>query len=141
MCYNKAYHQKWGGHSKHAFRHFAREKWGGQFQHKWQQVPVNVRENDDNYELYVYAAGYNKTDFEIKMKDNVLVITAKGPEIVEDAGWSRQEFTPVVFERRFELNEKIDKDAISAKYEDGILKVTLPKLAGFESMSSDIVVD
>ncbi len=140
MCYNKAYHQKWGGHHRHGFRHHGREKWARKFQQMWLQPAVNVREVDDAYELYVYAAGYVKSDFVVKMKDNTLVISVKEPEQVEDAGWSRQEFYPIGFERRFELNEKIDKDAISAKYEDGILKVQLPKLPGFESTTSDIEV-
>ncbi len=140
MCYHKGYHQKWGGHHNHRFRHAGREKWARKFQQMWQQPPVNVREIDDAYELYVYASGYVKNDFIVKMKDDILVIAVKEPELVEDAGWSRQEFTPAGFERRFELNEKIDKDAISAKYEDGILKVTLPKLAGFESTTSEIEV-
>ena len=45
---------------------------------------------------------------------------------------------PEYFVREFELSEKIDQDGISAKYEEGILKVTLPKLPGFETVRKDI---
>lgn len=140
MCHGKAYHHKWGHHPRH---HFAKK--GKHFRHRhpfWNTPPANVQELDDRYELFIYAAGYAKGDFEVQLRDDLLIVTAanKEGELVESGNWRRREFRASGFERYFELNEKIDREAISAKYEEGILKVTLPKLAGMETQSQDVIV-
>ena len=106
----------------------------------WNTPPVNVKEHDDSYELYVYAAGYTKEDFQVNLKDNTLVIAIENKDVVDSPNWRRQEFYAQGFERHFELNEKIDKEAISAKYENGVLTLTLPKLDGFETFRKDIEI-
>lgn len=134
MCYKTAHHSHMGRHGHH--RHHARNAWKN-----WlTQPPVNVEELDDKYEVHLFAAGYAKSDFQIVLQDNTLIIRVDKPENANEGGpnWRRLEFEPKSFERRFELNEKIDKEAISASYEDGILKVTLQKRAGFESVRQEI---
>ena len=137
MCHQSAYHSHWGKchHGHDAGRH-----WKERFAAQWGYPPVNVEEEDDRYLISVYAAGYVKTDFQVVLKDNILVISVdkpgnEGPSSFE---WGRNSFKPGSFKREFRLNEKIDKEGISAKYEEGILVVTLPKLAGFESQRRDI---
>ena len=103
---------------------------------------VNVQELDDRYELFVYAAGYSKSDFEVNLTDNTLIIAANSKaEKKSNYNWRRQEFRPRQFERQFELNDKIDKDSIAAKYEDGVLKITLAKLEGFETVRKAVTID
>jgi HSP20 family molecular chaperone IbpA len=50
----------------------------------------------------------------------------------------RREFDPRGFKRIFELNEKIDKENITATYQEGVLKIRLPKLAGMETYRKNI---
>jgi HSP20 family protein len=142
MCYGKAYHHKWAHHPRHhhSAKKARRQGWRGhQF---WNQPPVNIQELDDRYELWLFAAGYQKADFQVHLKDDTLLIRVvpQEGELVDTDNWRRREFRPTQFERQFELNDKIDRDAISAKYEDGILKLTLSKKAGMESQSQDVIV-
>lgn len=136
MCNHSAYHPHWG---KHHHGHHAGRHWKQQFA-QWGYPPVNVEELDDQYEVSVYAAGYSKTDFQVKLEGDLLVIAVDKPENERDPfyGHRRMQFKPGSFQKEFRLNDKIDKEAIGAKYEEGILTVTLPKLAGFETVKKDI---
>ncbi len=137
MCYHKAYHKHWAKHkARHCGKNFRHHRFG----QRWGQPPVNIEEFDDHYEVSVFAAGFYKSDFNLKVKDNILVISASKEEsdIVDNPSMRRREFDPRGFKRVFELNEKIDKENISAKYEEGVLKITLPKLSGFETYRKDI---
>ena len=101
-----------------------------------------MQELDDRYELFVYAAGYTKHDFKVTLTDNTLIIAVdKVANDLSANDWRRQEFRPRKFERQFELNDKIDKESIAAKYEDGVLKVTLAKLEGFETVRKTVEIN
>jgi len=116
---------------------------GGKFARSFfQQVPVNVREADDRYELFVYAPGLNKEDFKISLTDDVLLIgySENAGNTGSESNWLRQEYRRQAFERRFLLSEKVDSSAISARYADGVLLVSLPKQAGSAGPSQEIPV-
>ena len=139
MCRARAYHSHWG---KHHRRHHAKKWWKQRMANAWGYPPVNVEELDDRYEITLFAAGYAKDDFKIALKDNNLSISVEAKEHEEqEFHWRRNEFKPGGFERHFRLNEKIDKSEIGAKYEEGILKVVLPKKSGFETLRQDIEID
>lgn len=100
---------------------------------------ANVRELDDKYELHLFAPGFEKSDFIIAVMDQVLSITVK--EKAEDQGnWKRMEHISKGFVRQFELNEKVDKEGITAKYENGVLIISLSKLEGFETSRREIEI-
>ncbi|MDX2278278.1 MAG: Hsp20/alpha crystallin family protein [Saprospiraceae bacterium] len=105
-------------------------------------VPVNIRETDEQYELLVLAPARNKSDFQISVENRVLIIAYQEPTRNEEPKdyWVRNEFRRRSFERRFELNEGIDSDNITAQYNDGVLVVTLPKLPGFVAPKQEISV-
>ncbi|WP_379968270.1 Hsp20/alpha crystallin family protein [Epilithonimonas sp. UC225_85] len=89
--------------------------------------PVNISENEDSFTLQLFAAGLDKTLFKLAVKDNVLTVSYTEKEESKDVKFIYQEFYAKSFERSFQLTEKVLADNISAAYEDGILKVTLPK--------------
>ena len=92
---------------------------------------VNVRENDDNYELEVAAPGLKKNDFKVELDNNILKISAEIEDKKENTEdhFTRREFNYQSFSRTFHLPEnKVDSGKIVAKYNDGILYVKLPKL-------------
>jgi HSP20 family protein len=92
-------------------------------------VPVNIHEADKAYELQVIAPGLKKEDFKISVEKNTLTVSFEQKEQQEQKeGKSlRSEYTFRSFKRSFTLNDKIDSSAISAKYNDGVLELSLPK--------------
>ncbi len=139
MCYKTANHPRW---KKHHRRHHGRGHWKNKFAFG-QYPPVNVEESDNQYEVQLFAAGYEKSDFRITLEDHILVIAVEKPntETEQRRHLRQMQFKPGSFERRFELNDKIDTTSISAKYEAGVLKVALPKLEGSKTNRQAIEVD
>ncbi|MBK8196612.1 MAG: Hsp20/alpha crystallin family protein [Lewinellaceae bacterium] len=91
---------------------------------------VNVTENKKAFKVDVAAPGYKKDDFKIEVKDGYLNISANMKEEKEDKDdeFTRREWKYASFNRYFTLPENINSDDIGAKYEDGVLKITIPKV-------------
>jgi HSP20 family protein len=94
-------------------------------------VPVNVRETDQQYEVDVIAPGCRKENFKVQVEKNTLQISLNHDEpktqTGEKAGWVRNEYIQRSFSRHFTLDESVDTANISAEYTDGILRIVLPK--------------
>lgn len=91
---------------------------------------VNVKETNDEYCIEVAAPGMTKNDFKINLHNNVLTISSEKEEEKneEKENYTRKEFSYQSFQRSFTVPENnVKSDAIEAAYNDGILKVTLPK--------------
>lgn len=91
--------------------------------------PVNISENESSYSLELSAPGFEKADFQINLNGEVLTISTEKKEekIAETGKQIRKEFSYKSFKRSFTVDEKIDAAAIHARYENGILKLDLPK--------------
>lgn len=105
-------------------------------------APVNIKETENGYELHLVAPGLKKEDFKINVDDNVLKISFEHKEENKTEGdkWLRNEYRFRSFKRSFTLNENINAEAITAKYNDGILNVMLPKKEATEKTTKDITV-
>ena len=92
---------------------------------------VNVKENDEAFEIEVAAPGMTKNDFRISMENNLLTISSEKKEErkeEEKGRFTRREFSYQSFQRSFTVPESlVEGDKIAAKYCDGILCITLPK--------------
>ncbi|THH34990.1 Hsp20/alpha crystallin family protein [Neolewinella litorea] len=92
---------------------------------------VNVKETGDEFIVEMAAPGMKKDDFAIELHNNVLTIRSEvrnEKEEKEDGKYSRREFSYQSFQRSFNLNNQVvDDDQIEATYEDGILRLVLPK--------------
>lgn len=93
---------------------------------------VNIKETDKSFELDLAVPGMDKKDFKIELNDCRITISAKHEHKVEETNekerYSRREFSYQSFSRSFVLAEDlIDTETINAKYENGILNVSLPK--------------
>jgi len=90
---------------------------------------ANIVENKDNYEISLGVPGMKKDDFNIDVEGNVLTISAEKEEKKEekDERYSRREFNFMSFSRSFTLPEGVNKDKIDASYENGLLRLSLPK--------------
>lgn len=90
---------------------------------------VNIRETPTEYILDVAAPGLKRTDFKIEVEDNALTISAEKEEEEKEKenGYTRQEYSYGSFSRCFTLPEDVKEGAIEAKYNNGILTVSVPK--------------
>ena len=93
------------------------------------QPSVNVVESKDNYRIEVAAPGLEKEDFELKVENGLLKISAskEQKEEVKEGNYMRREFNSSSFTRSFDLPDSVDADKIAAKYENGVLLITVPK--------------
>ncbi len=91
---------------------------------------TNIRKYDDHYRIDMAAPGRNKEDFSINLEKDILTIAFNKKEteaaVNENERYLRLEFETGNFSRQFTLPETIDKEKISAKYEDGILSIHIP---------------
>ncbi|MCE4067197.1 Hsp20/alpha crystallin family protein [Chryseobacterium gleum] len=91
---------------------------------------VNIKENGEAYEVQVAAPGMDKNDFQIKLDGNLLTISSMKQDSSEtkEDNFTRREFSYQSFQRSFELpKDVVDQDNINAKYENGLLMLTIPK--------------
>ena len=91
---------------------------------------VNVVETEKNYRVEVAAPGLEKEDFEVSVDNGFLNISAKKEhqdEVKEGDKYMRREFNFSSFTRSFQLPETVNAEDIAANYENGVLKITLPK--------------
>lgn len=93
------------------------------------QPSVNVLETKDNFQIELAAPGLNKGDFEVKVDNGNLTISAKKEQKEEttEGRYARKEFNFASFTRSFQLPDTINANDINATYENGVLLVTLPK--------------
>lgn len=91
---------------------------------------VNIKENEHNFEVEVAAPGMEKQDFQITLEANLLTISSAKKNQTEEKNehYTRREFSYQSFQRTFELaKDVVDEEHIEAKYENGVLKLTIPK--------------
>ena len=90
---------------------------------------VNVIETEKNYEIELAAPGYKKDDFKVKVENGILNISAETKEEKEEKNknFTRREFSCSSFSRSFTLPENSSEDKIQAKYDNGVLRLTLAK--------------
>lgn len=90
---------------------------------------VNVLETDETYELDVAAPGKSKDDFKIEVDNNVLCISSENENESEstEKNYTRKEYSYSSFSRSFTLPENAQEEDIKANYENGVLKIAIPK--------------
>jgi HSP20 family protein len=103
---------------------------------------VNICETNDNYELEFNVPGRKKEDFKITVDKNILTVSFEKTEEQkeEKKQFIKREFITQSFKRSFTLDEKIDAEKIDAKYENGILMLTLPKKEELKVVPKEISV-
>ena len=93
---------------------------------------INVKETDKGYTVELAAPGLKKEDFNVHINDegNLIVKMEQKQENKEEdknARYLRREFSYSKFEQTLILPDDVDKNKISAKVENGVLTVELPK--------------
>lgn len=90
---------------------------------------ANIIENDKDFKIELAAPGLEKNDFKVEVDNGVLTVSAEKREESneEKKNYRRREFSYQSFSRSFSLPENSLSDKIDAKYDNGILHLTLPK--------------
>ena len=112
---------------------------------------INVKESDSAFTMEVAAPGLKREHCSVNINNegNLVVKIESKTEHEEKSPegedkkfhYVRREFTSATYERTYILPEEVDKDAISAKVEDGILTIELPKVAPEPEKKMDRTID
>jgi HSP20 family protein len=89
--------------------------------------PASVIEAGDGYTLEVEMPGVNKDRLEISVENNELTIVGRRSLPIVEGTLIHHESRPESFRRTFELDPSIDANKITAKVEQGLVTLTLPK--------------
>ncbi len=96
-----------------------------------QVMRTDVKESDKGFTLDIDLPGYKKEDISAELKDGYITVSAKTSdeheEKEEDGTYIRRERTFGSCSRSFYVGEEIEESEIKAKFEDGILKLFVPK--------------
>jgi HSP20 family protein len=103
---------------------------------------ANVSEETDRFNLELSAPGFEKENFKIVLNKGVLNISGehKSEKEATEKNYTRKEYNYGSFQRSFTLPEEVNEDKIDAKYENGILKVVLPKKEGKIQTAKEITI-
>lgn len=94
-------------------------------------VPMaNITETSKEYVLELAAPGLERKDFNVEVDNHILKISAqKEEEKKEKEGeYSRREYSFNSFSRSFALPSDVKEGSIDAKYENGVLRIAIPKV-------------
>lgn len=115
--------------------------------HGWQQMGmaapvVDLVERDGAFELQAELPGLAQNQIEIKLSDGMMTIKGeKSAEKIEDTDdYHLRERSFGSFQRSFRVPSSVDTDKIEARFENGVLKVLLPKSANAKEQERKIEV-
>ena len=93
---------------------------------KFSHLPAaDVTENDNEFEVALSAPGLTKSDFNVKIEDDTLIVS--GEKKKSDKKFNLKESFEGTFVRTFRLPKEIKVDEITATYSEGILTIKVPK--------------
>ncbi|MCI1304623.1 MAG: Hsp20/alpha crystallin family protein [Lachnospiraceae bacterium] len=99
-------------------------------------MKTDVKENDSDYELSIELPGFSKDDIQAQLNDGYLTVTASKKEDNdkkdENGKYIRRERYQGSCSRSFYVGRELTQDDIHAKFEDGVLKISVPKKAESE---------
>ena len=95
------------------------------------QPATNVFEVENEFRVDLLLPGFHKEDVQLNVQKNILTVKALNQDSSEknqdQFKYSRKEFGTFNFEKQFKLPNTVDVEKISAKYENGILHIVIPK--------------
>ena len=117
------------------FDRFDREFWGRKNplygKHAKNMMKTDIREHDEGYELDVDLPGFKKDEINVQLDNGYLTISAaKGLDKDEQdkkGKYIRKERYAGTMQRSFYIGDAVTQEDVKAKFEDGILKLSLPK--------------
>jgi len=88
---------------------------------------VDVLETEDAYLIFAELPGVRRDDIQLQVRDRRLELSGRRQPLGENRNFLRMERSYGPFRRTFDLGTPVDADAISAGFEQGVLRVQIPK--------------
>lgn len=98
------------------------------------QIKMDVKEADGKYVVNAEIPGVNKDDIHVTVEGNRVSISAEvkqEKDVKEGGRMIRSERSYGMSSRCFTLADEVDQDLVQAKYDNGVLELTLPKKPGY----------
>ena len=108
--------------------------------HAGHEMKTDVRETEAGYEVDIDLPGFKKDEINVELNNGYLSISAaKGldKEEKKEGKYIRKERYAGSMSRSFYVGDAIKQEDVKAKYEDGILRLSVPKKAATELLSKD----
>ena len=86
---------------------------------------ANIIKSDAGFTIEVALPGFSKKDVEIKVDKDALIISSTKEATETDTNFRLREFNYSTFERRFRLNDTLDKESIAASFKNGVLTIKI----------------
>lgn len=112
----------------------------GGWRSEFQAMPVDLVEDDEEFVVTVDLPGFDREEVTVEVTDQTLRIEAERDEETEtgDERYLRHERSRASTRRSIRLPEPVETDGVSARMNNGVLTVTLPKLEGDEATTIDV---
>jgi HSP20 family protein len=104
-------------------------------------VPVNIAETETGFRAHVFCVGFAKENVRIALTGNHIYISGTRTPEEDRPDFLLQEYPIKSFERWFELSERVDQSAITARFADGILVIDAPKTAAARGPEREVKID
>ena len=103
--------------------------WRNEMNEGFRTPKVNIKETDEEFLVEMAAPGMKREDFRIELDNDILMISSEIENENEDRSksYTRREFSYESFRRTFHLPNSVEAEKIKAKYEDGMLRLVIPK--------------
>jgi HSP20 family protein len=91
---------------------------------------VNILETADEFRVEMAAPGMSKDNFRVELDNDMLTISSEvkhEENLPDDQHYTRREYSYQSFRRSFHLPDSIDNEHIKARYEQGVLRLVIPK--------------
>jgi len=108
-----------------------------------EDLKVNITETPENYTIVAEMPGLKEKDIDLEVKDGTLTLKAhqKNEEESNEKTYRVREFSERHFERSFKLGGTVDQNNITAKLQNGLLRITLPKREEAKAKSVKINIE
>lgn len=131
-----------GGHGRQhgpGGRHGRRPQYGPR--RPKHNVPVNIQETATGFEARVFCVGFAKENVRINILNDMIYISGTRQPAEEYPDFLLQEYPIKSFERWFHLSEKVDQEAITATFEDGVLVINAPLFPEASRPEREVAID
>jgi HSP20 family protein len=96
---------------------------------------VDIKEDESGYAVIVDVPGIDPGDVEITLHNNVLTIRGERSETKEDKTLKRRERVSGTFQRQFTLPDSVDENGVKASASNGVLEISIPRIAEAKPLS------
>ena len=131
-----------GGEGVDVFEDFFQPKF---YDEQLDSMRTDIKETDDDYKLSIEMPGFKKDEIRVSLENGYLTVSAEKAEKEEEgkdksAKYLRRECR-VSCQRSYYVGDDVEVDSVKAKYENGMLELSVPKAAPKQIASKSIAIE